>query len=49
MGLFERADGSSYFEQGNTRVLCAVYGPREVRHMKRIMRKAGYNLATLVS
>lgn len=31
MGLFERADGSSYFEQGNTRVLCAVYGPREVR------------------
>lgn len=24
-----RADGSAYYEQGNTRVLAAVYGPRE--------------------
>lgn len=32
MGIFEQADGSAYYEQGNTRVLCAVYGPREVRH-----------------
>jgi exosome complex component RRP41 len=33
MGLFARADGSAYFEQGNTKVLAAVYGPREVRLM----------------
>ena len=37
MGLFERADGSAYFEQGNTRVLCAVYGPREVRAANHIL------------
>lgn len=29
MGLFKRADGSGYWEQGNTKVLVAVYGPRE--------------------
>jgi len=29
MGLFSRADGSCYYEQGNTKVLVAVYGPRE--------------------
>jgi exosome complex component RRP41 len=30
MGLFARADGSCYYEQGNTKLLVAVYGPREV-------------------
>ena len=30
-GIFEQADGSAYFEMGNTRVLAAVYGPHEVR------------------
>ena len=30
MGVFTQADGSSYVEQGNTKVLCAVYGPHEV-------------------
>jgi exosome complex component RRP41 len=30
MGLFSRADGSAYYEQGNTKVLASVYGPREV-------------------
>lgn len=28
-GVLPRADGSAYYEQGNTRVLAAVYGPRE--------------------
>lgn len=30
MGVFEQADGSAYFEQGNTKVLATVYGPHEV-------------------
>ena len=30
MGVFDQADGSAYIEQGNTRVLAAVYGPHEV-------------------
>lgn len=30
--LLNRADGSAYYEQGNTKVICAVYGPREVHH-----------------
>jgi len=30
IGLFSRADGSAYYEQGNTKVIAAVYGPREV-------------------
>lgn len=28
-GALARADGSAYYEQGNTRVLAAVYGPRD--------------------
>ena len=31
LGLFARVDGSAYFEQGNTKVIAVVYGPREVR------------------
>ncbi|CEJ04572.1 hypothetical protein RMCBS344292_18527 [Rhizopus microsporus] len=30
--VFSKADGSAYIEQGNTKCLAAVYGPREVRH-----------------
>jgi len=30
MGVLKRSDGSAYYVQGNTRVLVAVYGPREV-------------------
>eukprot|EP01132_Coremiostelium_polycephalum_P009880 gene9880-12121_t len=30
MGVFNRADGSAYYEQGNTKIIAAVYGPREV-------------------
>ncbi|ORX69607.1 hypothetical protein DL89DRAFT_246775 [Linderina pennispora] len=29
--VLDTADGSAYFEQGNTKVLVAVYGPREAR------------------
>ena len=30
LGVFNTADGSSYLEQGNTKVLVTVHGPREV-------------------
>lgn len=30
-GALARADGSAYYEQGHTRVLAAIYGPREPR------------------
>jgi len=40
MGVFEQPDGSAYIEQGNTKVLAAVYGPHQpttkkmdIRHM----------------
>lgn len=29
LGVYPQADGSAYIEQGNTRVMCAVYGPHE--------------------
>ena len=28
-GVYRQADGSAYLEQGNTKVLAAVYGPHE--------------------
>ena len=31
MGVFGQADGSAYLEQGNSKVLAAVYGPHEPR------------------
>lgn len=31
LGVFSQADGSAYIEQGNTKVLAAVYGPHQVR------------------
>lgn len=30
MGVFGQADGSSYIEHGNTKVLATVYGPHQV-------------------
>lgn len=30
MGVFNQPDGSAYLEQGNTKVVAAVYGPHEV-------------------
>lgn len=29
-GILAQADGSAYIEQGNTKCLATVYGPREV-------------------
>lgn len=34
LGLLERADGSARLVQGETSVLCAVYGPAEVKVAK---------------
>lgn len=34
LGLLERADGSARLVQGSTSVLCAVYGPAEVKVSK---------------
>lgn len=34
LGLLERADGSARVVQGATSVLCAVYGPAEVKISK---------------
>lgn len=30
LGVFNQPDGSAYLEQGNTKVLAAVYGPHQV-------------------
>lgn len=30
LGALQQADGSSYIEQGNTKVLASVYGPHDV-------------------
>ncbi|KAJ1926814.1 Exosome non-catalytic core component [Tieghemiomyces parasiticus] len=38
-----KADGSAYYEQGNTKVLAAVYGPREPR----IKSAASFDRATI--
>jgi len=35
LGLYERPNGSAYIEMGNTKVLAAVYGPREVRSVSK--------------
>ena len=34
LGLLERADGSARVLQGGTSVLCAIYGPAEVKVSK---------------
>lgn len=43
LGLFSRADGSAYLQQGNTKVLVAVYGPREVVKGKALHDRAIVN------
>ena len=30
-GVVSQAKGSAYVEQGNTKVACSIYGPREVQ------------------
>ena len=38
LGVFGQADGSAYLEQGNTKVLAAVYGPHDMRGMHLIIK-----------
>lgn len=44
LGVLPRTDGSAYFEQGNTKVIAIVHGPREVirrsaaRHDKALLQ-----------
>ncbi|VDN20897.1 unnamed protein product [Gongylonema pulchrum] len=51
LGICSQADGSAYLEQGNTKVLCAVYGPQEARQRGRVLEdrciiNCQYSMAT---
>lgn len=37
IGVLSRADGSAFYQQGNTRVIAAVYGPREVTQKSKVL------------
>lgn len=39
LGVFEQPDGSAYLEQGNTKVLAAVFGPHQVSRSVFIFKK----------
>lgn len=39
-GLVSDASGSGYVEQGNTKIVAAVFGPREVTRRKEFSLKA---------
>lgn len=43
--VFSQADGSAYIEQGNTKCLAAVYGPREVIYFCTCMTGILINIA----
>jgi len=50
VGILEKADGSSYIEWGNNKILVAVYGPREIhpRHLAlpdRALFRCRYHMA----
>mmetsp|Transcript_2988 Transcript_2988/g.4414 ORF Transcript_2988/g.4414 Transcript_2988/m.4414 type:complete len:244 (-) Transcript_2988:180-911(-) len=42
LGLFTRADGSALLEQGNTKVLASVYGPREAKLRSKSLHDRAY-------
>ncbi|KAL3990549.1 3' exoribonuclease family domain 1 protein [Acanthocheilonema viteae] len=51
LGVYSQADGSAYLEQGNTKVLCAVYGPYEPKQRSRLLEdrciiNCQYSMAT---
>ena len=51
VGVFKRADGSSYIEWGGNKIYCAVYGPREaypifLQKSDRAILKCRYNMAS---
>ncbi len=37
--VLSKADGSAYFEQGNTKVVAAVYGPKEVKSLNHLKNR----------
>lgn len=50
-GVLNRANGSSYLKWGNNKIICAVYGPRELHpkhlaHPDRAIVRVEYRLAT---
>lgn len=51
LGVFTQPEGSAYLEQGNTKVLAAVYGPHQVRNRSKALHDAAvvncqYSMAT---
>jgi exosome complex component RRP41 len=51
VGILPQADGSAYIEHGNNKIICSVYGPREIRprhlmHPQKLRIRAEYRLAT---
>ncbi|KAK1797953.1 hypothetical protein P4O66_000486 [Electrophorus voltai] len=40
-GLVSQAKGSSYLEAGNTKIICSVYGPREIERKDETDMKSG--------
>ncbi|XP_015598588.1 exosome complex component RRP41 [Cephus cinctus] len=47
MGVFGQADGSAYLEQGNTKILVAVYGPHQPRGSA--ARAGGKNVGGIIN
>uniref|UniRef100_A0A0K0CYX3 RNase_PH domain-containing protein n=1 Tax=Angiostrongylus cantonensis TaxID=6313 RepID=A0A0K0CYX3_ANGCA len=43
LGTLPDADGSAFFEQGNTKVLCAVYGPFEGKKSRQLEDRCAIN------
>ncbi|KAJ1372720.1 hypothetical protein KIN20_034951 [Parelaphostrongylus tenuis] len=43
LGTVDDADGSAFFEQGNTQVLCAVYGPYECSQSRHLEDRCAIN------
>ena len=43
LGVYGQADGSSYLEQGNTKILAAVYGKTWKMYMEKIMGFDGFD------
>ena len=49
VGVFTSAHGSAYFEQGNTKVLSAVFGPQEGKRRTSIENAAGITCEYIMS
>lgn len=50
LGMQTHSDGSAYLEQGNTKILATVYGPREARHRSQVLHdRAIINVEFIIS